>query len=71
MVEYKAMKNAGFDRGYIPKNYLKTCLSGETAWNDPENRHLQGEAFNLADKLRIDYDADVQARKNAKLSCSS
>jgi RHS repeat-associated protein len=69
MVEYRAMKNARFERGDIPKNYQNTYLSGETAWNNPNNKHLQGQASDLADKMRADYDADVKTRKNAKLSC--
>ena len=69
MVEYKAMKNAGFTRDFIPENYQNTYLSGETAWNNPKNKHLQGQASDLADKLRTDYEADVQARKKIKGGC--
>ena len=61
MVEYKAMKNAGFERGNIPSNYLNTYLSGETAWN--ANPSLRAEATELADKLKADFDADVERRR--------
>jgi Rhs_assc_core: RHS repeat-associated core domain len=61
MVEYKAMKNAGFERGDIPSNYLNTYLSGETAWN--ANPSLRAEATELADKLKADFDADVERRR--------
>ena len=63
MVEYKAMKNAGFERGDIPSNYLNTYLSGETAWN--ANPSLRAEATELADKLKADFDADVERRRNS------
>ena len=63
MVEYKAMKNAGFERGNIPANYLNTYLSGETSWN--ANPSLREEATKLADKLKADFDADVERRRNS------
>jgi RHS repeat-associated protein len=69
MVEYKTMRNAGFDRGKIPENYLNSFLSGESAWNAPKNKHLQGQANYLADKLRADYEADVKARQKIKGDC--
>jgi RHS repeat-associated protein len=69
MVEYKAMVDAGFTPGKagVPSDYLNSHLSGKSAWNNPKNKHLQGKATELADKLRADYDADVKAR--AKTGC--
>lgn len=70
MVEYKAMKDAGFKKGDVPADYLNSHLSGETAWNDPKNKHLQAKATELAAKLKADYDADVKARAEAsKVEC--
>lgn len=62
MVEYKTMKNAGFERSNIPPNYLNTYLSGETSWN--AHPALQAEATLLAEKLQADYNADVERRRN-------
>jgi RHS repeat-associated protein len=66
MVEYKAMKDAGFEPGGkkgVPEGYLNSHMSGKSAWDDPKNKHLQGKATELADKLRADYEADIQSRK--------
>jgi uncharacterized protein RhaS with RHS repeats len=66
MVEYKAMKDAGFEPGGkkgVPEGYLNSHMSGKSAWDDPKNKHLQGKATELADKLRADYEADVLSRK--------
>jgi RHS repeat-associated protein len=67
MVEYKAMKDAGFRPGGagVPDGYLNNHMSGKSTWDT--NPHLQGKATELADKLRADYDADVKAR--AKVGC--
>lgn len=62
MVEYKAMRDAGFEHGSIPPNYLNTYLSGETAWN--ANPSLRTEATQLANKLKADFNADVERRRN-------
>ncbi|MDO6855360.1 RHS repeat-associated core domain-containing protein, partial [Cellulophaga lytica] len=69
MVEYKTMKNEGFEKGAggVPDGFLNSYLRGETAWNDPKNKHLQADAIKLSDKLKADYDADV--KRKAKISC--
>ncbi|PSK89093.1 RHS repeat-associated protein [Taibaiella chishuiensis] len=68
MVEYKAMKDAGFEPGRagVPDKYLNSHMSGKSAWEDPKNKHLQTEATELAKKLRGDYEADVKVRAEAK-----
>ncbi|NDO32794.1 RHS repeat protein, partial [[Clostridium] clostridioforme] len=50
MVEYWLMKEAGFERGDIPKDYLNKILSGEKSWN--ANKNLQKQAKEIADKMK-------------------
>ncbi len=63
MVEYKAMRDATFTKGSVPKSYLNSHLSGTSAWNDPKNKHLRARATRLAKKLKTAYDQDVADRK--------
>ncbi len=67
MVEHKAMVNAGFTKGNVPDSYLNSHLSGQTAWDS--NPGLRAEATSLADKLKADFDADVDRRKVASNTC--
>lgn len=69
MVEYRAMSDAGFTPGRagVPANYLNSHMSGRSAWEN--NPHLRAEATRLANELRALYDADVQARLQAKSIC--
>lgn len=55
MVEHKLMKNAGFEKGFVPDGYLNSFLSGQTAWDS--NPHLQAKATKLASKVEKDFDA--------------
>jgi hypothetical protein len=65
MVEYKAMKDAGFQPGGggVADGYLNSHMSGKSTWD--ANPDLQEKATELAKKLRADYDADVEARAKA------
>nr|WP_233173147.1 DUF6531 domain-containing protein [Flavobacterium sp. ASV13] len=55
MVEHKLMKDAGFEKGFVPDGYLNSFLSGQTAWD--ANPHLQEKATQLADEIKKDFDA--------------
>ncbi|WP_310605017.1 hypothetical protein [Anaerosporobacter sp.] len=44
------MKDAGFEKGRIPKKYLNKILSGESSWN--ANPKLRDEAREIADKMK-------------------
>lgn len=62
MVEYKAMRDAGFEPGRagVPDGYLNSHMSGKSTWD--ANPHLQDKATEMASKLKADYEADAKAR---------
>jgi hypothetical protein len=68
MVEYKAMKDAGFDGTNIPEKYTNRYTSGKSAWD--ANPGKRDEATKLAKQLDDDFNSDAAVEKAKKINYS-